>query len=160
MAPTIPPPSVPIPVATPVTVPADSSIWDRVSNWVSENKAVVYTIAGVSVVITTAGVVYYLRKESVRCRASSSRSVSRCCCCAAAAAAALRPTRLHEASSLFVLTFAPTFTGAEGVRPQAQQEGKEETEAGREGGGREGCYFPHRRGRPYTTQGRRRRERR
>ncbi|CCC10807.1 hypothetical protein SMACR_07824 [Sordaria macrospora] len=64
MAPTIPPPSVPIPVATPVTVPADSSIWDRVSNWVSENKAVVYTIAGVSVVITTAGVVYYLRKGS------------------------------------------------------------------------------------------------
>ncbi|KAK1780803.1 hypothetical protein QBC45DRAFT_95544 [Copromyces sp. CBS 386.78] len=64
MAPTIPPPSVPIPAATPVTVPADSSIWDRVSNWVSENKAVVYTIAGVSVVITTAGVVYYLRKGS------------------------------------------------------------------------------------------------
>lgn len=64
MAPTIPPPSVPIPAATPVNVPADSSIWDRVSNWVSENKAVVYTIAGVSVVITTAGVVYYLRKGS------------------------------------------------------------------------------------------------
>lgn len=79
MAPTIPPPSVPIPAAAPVTVPADSSIWDRVSNWVSENKAVVYTIAGVSVVITTAGVVYYLRKGQVRYRAFSPRPAS-CCC--------------------------------------------------------------------------------
>lgn len=82
MAPTIPPPSVPIPAATPVTVPADSSIWDRVSNWVSEHKAVVYTIAGVSVVITTAGVVYYLRKGSVRCILLPRifpRPASRCC---------------------------------------------------------------------------------
>lgn len=36
------------------------SVWDRISNWVSENKAVVYTIAGVAVVVTGAGVVYYL----------------------------------------------------------------------------------------------------
>ena len=36
------------------------SFWDRVSNWASENKAAVYTIAGVAVVITGAGVVYYL----------------------------------------------------------------------------------------------------
>lgn len=43
-------------------LPASSSasVWDRISNWVSENKALVYTIAGVSVVVTTAGVVYYL----------------------------------------------------------------------------------------------------
>ncbi|KAF9893914.1 TOM (translocase of outer membrane) complex component [Aspergillus nanangensis] len=37
-----------------------SSVWDRVSKWVSENKALVYTIAGVAVVVTSAGVVYYL----------------------------------------------------------------------------------------------------
>lgn len=37
-----------------------ASVWDRISNWVSENKAVVYTIAGVAVVVTGAGVVYYL----------------------------------------------------------------------------------------------------
>ncbi|KAK0651546.1 mitochondrial import receptor subunit-like protein [Cercophora newfieldiana] len=43
---------------------ADSSLWDRVSTWVSENKAVVYTIAGVAVVITGAGAVYYIRSSS------------------------------------------------------------------------------------------------
>lgn len=59
MAPTIP--SSPA-GTTPVTVPADSSLWDRLSNWVSDNKAVVYTIAGVAVVVTTAGAVYYIRK--------------------------------------------------------------------------------------------------
>lgn len=44
------------------SVPASSSasVWDRISKWVSENKALVYTIAGVAVVVTSAGVVYYL----------------------------------------------------------------------------------------------------
>ena len=36
------------------------SLWDRISTWASEHKAVVYTIAGVAVVVTGAGVVYYL----------------------------------------------------------------------------------------------------
>ncbi|KAH8685887.1 mitochondrial precursor protein-like protein import receptor tom70 [Tricladium varicosporioides] len=39
---------------------AGSSVWDRISTWASENKAVVYTIAGVAVVVTGAGVFYYL----------------------------------------------------------------------------------------------------
>jgi hypothetical protein len=39
---------------------AQSSVWDRISNWASENKAVVYTIAGVAVIVTGAGVAYYL----------------------------------------------------------------------------------------------------
>lgn len=38
---------------------AAPSLWDRVSNWVSENKAVAYTIAGTVVVITSAGAIYY-----------------------------------------------------------------------------------------------------
>jgi mitochondrial import receptor subunit TOM70 len=38
---------------------ASSSLWDRVTTWASENKAVVYTIAGTAVVITGAGAVYY-----------------------------------------------------------------------------------------------------
>ncbi|GFF32618.1 mitochondrial import receptor subunit tom-70 [Aspergillus udagawae] len=44
------------------SLPASSSasVWDRISKWVSENKALVYTIAGVAVVVTSAGVVYYL----------------------------------------------------------------------------------------------------
>ncbi|KAI1973463.1 TOM (translocase of outer membrane) complex component [Ophidiomyces ophidiicola] len=57
---------VPIPaaqaavVAAPIPSPSSSSLWDRVSKWASEHKAVVYTIAGVAVVVTSAGVVYYL----------------------------------------------------------------------------------------------------
>ncbi|KAH6985804.1 hypothetical protein BKA56DRAFT_479714 [Ilyonectria sp. MPI-CAGE-AT-0026] len=47
-------------------VPVDSSsgLWDRLTNWTSENKAVAYTIAGVAVVVTGAGVVYYLNDSS------------------------------------------------------------------------------------------------
>ncbi|EEP81259.1 mitochondrial protein import receptor [Uncinocarpus reesii 1704] len=56
---------VPVPAgnATIVTAPvpsSPSSLWDRVSKWASEHKALVYTIAGVAVVVTSAGVVYYL----------------------------------------------------------------------------------------------------
>ncbi|RJE22672.1 import receptor [Aspergillus sclerotialis] len=43
---------------------SSSSVWDRISKWVSENKALVYTIAGVAVVVTSAGVVYYLSDSS------------------------------------------------------------------------------------------------
>ncbi|KAL2006908.1 hypothetical protein VTN00DRAFT_9576 [Thermoascus crustaceus] len=39
---------------------SSASVWDRISKWVAENKALVYTIAGVAVVVTSAGVVYYL----------------------------------------------------------------------------------------------------
>jgi import receptor subunit TOM70 len=42
-----------------------SSVWDRITTWASENKAVVYAIAGVAVVVTGAGVAYYLT-DSVR----------------------------------------------------------------------------------------------
>lgn len=49
-----------------------SSVWDRVSKWVSDNKALVYTIAGVAVVVTSAGVVYYLNDSSKPASSSSS----------------------------------------------------------------------------------------
>jgi import receptor subunit TOM70 len=42
------------------TSSSSPSLWDRLSTWASENKAAVYTIAGVAVVVTGAGVVYYL----------------------------------------------------------------------------------------------------
>ncbi|KAL9946803.1 hypothetical protein ACHAQF_002297 [Verticillium nonalfalfae] len=49
----------------PVAVPVESSsVWDRISTWASENKTVVYTIAGVAVVFTGAGVFYYLNSDS------------------------------------------------------------------------------------------------
>ena len=38
---------------------SSSSLWDRITTWASENKAIVYTIAGTAVIITGAGVVYY-----------------------------------------------------------------------------------------------------
>lgn len=40
--------------------PPSSSLWDRITTWASENKAVVYTVAGVAIVVTGAGVAYYL----------------------------------------------------------------------------------------------------
>jgi len=36
------------------------SVWDRISTWASEHKAVVYTVAGVTLVATAAGVYYYV----------------------------------------------------------------------------------------------------
>lgn len=41
------------------TSAASSSLWDRASRWASDNKAAVYTIAGVTVVVS-AGAIYYM----------------------------------------------------------------------------------------------------
>ncbi|KAI0002757.1 import receptor [Xylariaceae sp. FL0662B] len=51
-------------LGTPVAVPVESSVWDRITNWASEHKALVYTIAGVAVVVTGAGIVYYLNSDA------------------------------------------------------------------------------------------------
>jgi import receptor subunit TOM70 len=37
---------------------SSSSLWDRISTWASENKAAVYTIAGVTLLVTAAGIYY------------------------------------------------------------------------------------------------------
>ncbi|TEY34085.1 hypothetical protein BOTCAL_0651g00030 [Botryotinia calthae] len=50
-----------------------SSVWDRITAWASENKAVVYTIAGVAVVVSGAGVAYYLLDSD----STSTQSVSK-----------------------------------------------------------------------------------
>ena len=42
--------------------------WERLSTWVSENKAVVYTIAGVAIVASGAGVIYYISDSTRRLR--------------------------------------------------------------------------------------------
>ncbi|KAG5982759.1 TOM (translocase of outer membrane) complex component [Claviceps digitariae] len=57
-------PSMPPPRPMAIPVDAPSSTWDRLTSWISENKAVVYTIAGVAVVVTGAGAVYYLNSDS------------------------------------------------------------------------------------------------
>ena len=60
--------SVPASSAAAIDTPAlsltTSSLWDRISTWASENKAIVYTITGVAVVVTGAGAVYYFSDSS------------------------------------------------------------------------------------------------
>lgn len=54
--------------------------WDRLSTWASENKVVVYTIAGVAVVVSGAGVAYYLsdsRKGSKDVAAEEKKRLSK-----------------------------------------------------------------------------------
>jgi mitochondrial import receptor subunit TOM70 len=49
----------------PVEIPqsGSSSLWDRISNWASEHKGTVYAIAGVTLVVTAGGIVYYLNTD-------------------------------------------------------------------------------------------------
>ncbi|PQE05854.1 mitochondrial import receptor subunit tom-70 protein [Rutstroemia sp. NJR-2017a BVV2] len=68
------PPGKPMPNFAAST--SQSSVWERISSWASENKAVVYTIAGVAVVVSGAGVAYYLldSKDSAAARDSQKKS--------------------------------------------------------------------------------------
>jgi import receptor subunit TOM70 len=60
----VPIPRSPIEINSSFAAPTPSdSLWDRISTWASENKAVVYTIAGVTLVVTGAGVYYYLAAD-------------------------------------------------------------------------------------------------
>ena len=52
-----------------------SSVWDRITTWASENKAVVYTIAGVAVIVTGAGVAYYLTDSVCRMKRTRDKGV-------------------------------------------------------------------------------------
>ena len=57
-----PPPPAFEPTTLVDVAPAPSSgFWDKLSDWAAKNKALVYSIAGVAVVVTGAGAVYYLR---------------------------------------------------------------------------------------------------
>lgn len=51
----------PFPVAIPEQ--GTSGLWDRISSWASENKGVVYTVAGLTLVVGTGGVIYYLSSD-------------------------------------------------------------------------------------------------
>lgn len=46
-------------------------MWDRLSNWASENKGAVYAIAGVTLVVGTGGILYYLSDSSKDSSAST-----------------------------------------------------------------------------------------
>ena len=55
---------------------APQSVWDRITTWASENKAVVYTVAGVTLVVTGAGVIYYTSSAN-KTAAADARPVSK-----------------------------------------------------------------------------------
>ncbi|KAL1610825.1 TOM (translocase of outer membrane) complex component [Paraconiothyrium brasiliense] len=40
-----------------------TSLWDRISSWASEHKGVVYTVAGLTLVVSAGGVIYYLSDD-------------------------------------------------------------------------------------------------
>jgi import receptor subunit TOM70 len=51
----------------PVEIPVEqgtSGLWDRLTNWAAENKGVVYTIAGVTLVVGAGGAIYYMSSDS------------------------------------------------------------------------------------------------
>lgn len=108
-----------MPPGQPTAIPVDSSstLWDRLSSWISDNKAVVYTIAGVAVVVTGAGAVYYL--NSVRLMAAP---VAPCSMKLVGAAICFLPSRhmanLHRSIELRSVS-------------EAQQEGEAEAKRGR-----------------------------
>ena len=60
-----PAPVLSAPGPFPVGIPeaGTSSFWDRLSNWASENKGVVYTIAGVTLVVGAGGAIYYFNSS-------------------------------------------------------------------------------------------------
>jgi import receptor subunit TOM70 len=80
MAPTNQAPLLPnSPGPFPVEIPVEqgtSSLWDRLSNWAAENKGVVYTIAGVTLVVGAGGAIYYMSSDS-RQDANSTASTKR-----------------------------------------------------------------------------------
>jgi import receptor subunit TOM70 len=58
------PPAGPPAVVVPLNAAPSSTFWERAREWISDNKAVVYTIAGVGIVVTGAGVAYYLTPKN------------------------------------------------------------------------------------------------
>jgi len=46
--------------ASTIPIASSQSLWDKITTWASEHKVVVYTVAGVAVVATAAGVVYFV----------------------------------------------------------------------------------------------------
>lgn len=68
-----PAPVLSTPGPFPVGIPEQgtSSLWDRLSNWASENKGVVYTIAGVTLVVGAGGAIYYLNSSDSSTDASA-----------------------------------------------------------------------------------------
>ena len=54
-----PAPVLSAPGPFPIGIPENEGFWSRLSNWASEHKGVVYTIAGVTLVVGAGGAIYY-----------------------------------------------------------------------------------------------------
>ena len=63
--------SAPGPFPVGIPEPGTSSLWDRLSNWASENKGIVYTIAGVTLVVGAGGAIYYFNSSDSSTDAST-----------------------------------------------------------------------------------------
>lgn len=74
-----PAPVLSTPGPFPVGIPEQgtSSLWDRLSNWASENKGVVYTIAGVTLVVGAGGAIYYLNSSDSSTDASATGTANK-----------------------------------------------------------------------------------
>jgi len=66
----------PFPVGVPME-PATRSLWDRLSGWAAENKGVVYTIAGLTLVVGAGGAVYYLSHDAREGSAADAQATKR-----------------------------------------------------------------------------------
>ncbi len=74
-----PAPVLSAPGPFPVGIPeaGTSSFWDRLSNWASENKGVVYTIAGVTLVVGAGGAIYYFNSSDAGSDAGASGTANK-----------------------------------------------------------------------------------
>ncbi|KAF2119400.1 mitochondrial precursor proteins import receptor [Lophiotrema nucula] len=57
-------PNSPGPFPVEIPEPGTSSLWDRISTWASEHKGVVYTAAGLTLVVGAGGAIYYLTSSN------------------------------------------------------------------------------------------------
>jgi import receptor subunit TOM70 len=74
-----PAPVLSAPGPFPVGIPEQgtSSLWDRLSGWAAENKGVVYTIAGVTLVVGAGGAIYYLNASDSSTDAAASGTANK-----------------------------------------------------------------------------------
>ncbi|KZM19023.1 P-P-bond-hydrolysis-driven protein transmembrane transporter [Ascochyta rabiei] len=63
--------STPGPFPVGIPEPGTSSLWDRLSSWAAENKGVVYTVAGVTLVVGAGGALYYFNSSDSSTDASA-----------------------------------------------------------------------------------------
>jgi len=59
------------------SVESNPSFWESATTWASENKALVYTVAGIAVVVTGAGAIYYFSDSGLQAKEKEERKASK-----------------------------------------------------------------------------------